>query len=81
LLIVFVGFTTDFFCRIFLQLARQKPDAMQQTPSVSIPLADPSLPVHEALTLMQGGTKAFITANGQVYTLRITRQGKLILTK
>ena len=54
---------------------------MQQTPSVSIPLADPSLPVHEALTLMQGGTKAFITANGQVYTLRITRQGKLILTK
>lgn len=37
--------------------------------------------VHEALTLTQGAATARIVHLGQVYTLRITRQGKLILTK
>ncbi|MBD3787325.1 MAG: hemin uptake protein HemP [Sphingomonadales bacterium] len=40
-----------------------------------------SLPVHEAEALTGGGNTANILLNGQVYTLRITRAGKLILTK
>ncbi len=38
-------------------------------------------PVHEARVLTEGGSLAKIVLDGQVYTLRITRQGKLILTK
>jgi len=38
-------------------------------------------PVHAALSLTQGGNLAQIVLEGQTYTLRITRQGKLILTK
>jgi hemin uptake protein HemP len=40
-----------------------------------------SLPAHDAGVLTQGGNTAHILLNGQVYTLRITRAGKLILTK
>lgn len=43
--------------------------------------AAPGVPVHEALTLTKGGVQARITLNGQIYSLRITRAGKLILTK
>lgn len=39
------------------------------------------IPVHEALSLTGNGPCAAIRHNGQVYTLRITRAGKLILTK
>lgn len=39
------------------------------------------LPRHEALTLTQGGNQALIELDGKIYTLRITRAGKLILTK
>lgn len=38
-------------------------------------------PVHEAAGLTKGGVTATIVHHGQYYTLRITRQGKLILTK
>ena len=38
-------------------------------------------PVHSALSLTEGGVQARIVLNGQVYNLRITRAGKLILTK
>ena len=38
-------------------------------------------PLHDALHLTAGGALARIHLNGQVYSLRITRQGKLILTK
>lgn len=38
-------------------------------------------PMHEARVLTEGGSLARIALEGQVYTLRITRQGKLILTK
>lgn len=38
-------------------------------------------PVHSALNLTEGGVQARIVLNGQVYSLRITRAGKLILTK
>jgi hemin uptake protein HemP len=39
------------------------------------------LPSHDARTLTAGGTQAQIELDGQIYTLRITRAGKLILTK
>lgn len=38
-------------------------------------------PLHDATTLTAGGRVARIHLNGQLYALRITRQGKLILTK
>lgn len=38
-------------------------------------------PLHDARALTAGGVQARITLDGQVYCLRITRQGKLILTK
>lgn len=40
-----------------------------------------ALPQHDATELTAGGHLALITLKGQVYALRITRQGKLILTK
>lgn len=38
-------------------------------------------PLHEARVLTEGGSLARIVLDGQVYSLRITRAGKLILTK
>jgi hemin uptake protein HemP len=40
-----------------------------------------SAPVHDAEALTGGGATARIILHGQAYTLRITRAGKLILTK
>lgn len=40
-----------------------------------------SMPVYAATDLTLGGNQTQITLNDQVYTLRITRAGKLILTK
>lgn len=40
-----------------------------------------STPLHDATRLTEGGNLARVNLNGQVYSLRITRQGKLILTK
>lgn len=39
------------------------------------------LPVHRAEELTHEGGQALITLGNQVYKLRITRAGKLILTK
>lgn len=50
-------------------------------PPVAPALANNIPPRHEALSLTEGGTQAQIVLNGQVYCLRITRAGKLILTK
>ncbi|MET4128513.1 hemin uptake protein HemP [Roseovarius sp. MBR-6] len=36
---------------------------------------------HDARALTDGGHIAYIVLDGQTYTLRITRAGKLILTK
>ena len=36
---------------------------------------------HDAEDLTRGGREALIRFRGQVYPLRITRQGKLLLTK
>ncbi|WP_421703970.1 hemin uptake protein HemP [Aliiroseovarius sp.] len=38
-------------------------------------------PTHDALELTQQGKNAHIVLNDMVYTLTITRAGKLILTK
>lgn len=43
--------------------------------------ATPALPRHRAREMTQGGNIAEIELDGQVYTLRITKAGKLILTK
>lgn len=53
---------------------------MNATLSHTFALQD-ALPVHEATRLTEGGAQARIVLNGQVYTLRITKAGKLILTK
>lgn len=39
------------------------------------------IPCHDAVALTEGGPLARIELHGQVYALRITRAGKLILTK
>jgi len=41
----------------------------------------PSIPTYAAEDLTEGGETAQIVLGGQTYTLRITRAGKLILTK
>ncbi|TVP69899.1 MAG: hemin uptake protein HemP [Rhodobacteraceae bacterium] len=43
--------------------------------------ASNSVPLHRAQSLTQEGSTAHIDLDGQIYTLRITRAGKLILTK
>lgn len=43
--------------------------------------AAPQVPTWRAEDLTQGGTQARIVLGDQVYHLRITRLGKLILTK
>lgn len=41
----------------------------------------PPIPQHDAMELTDHGQTALIRLRDQIYTLRITRQGKLILTK
>ena len=38
-------------------------------------------PLHDAYALTRGGQTAHILLDGKMYQLRITRAGKLILTK
>lgn len=40
-----------------------------------------AMPIYEATDLTKGGDLARIKLQDQLYTLRITRSGKLILTK
>ncbi|MCR8825825.1 hemin uptake protein HemP [Photobacterium sp. TY 1-4] len=53
-----------------------KPEAHDKTPGVT-----DTVPAHDARRLTEGADQARIVLDGQVYTLRITRAGKLILTK
>ena len=48
--------------------------------SIMTPIQE-ALPVYDAVDLTQGGGLARIKLEDQLYTLRITRAGKLILTK
>ncbi|MFN3955616.1 MAG: hemin uptake protein HemP [Pararhodobacter sp.] len=43
--------------------------------------APAQVPVHRAQDLTRGGQLAQIVLDGKIYALRITRAGKLILTK
>ncbi len=47
---------------------------------VKIPVEE-KIPVYEAKDLTKGGDLARIKLDDQLYTLRVTRAGKLILTK
>lgn len=47
------------------------------TPNAELPRVD----IYDARELIKNGTQAAIVLDGQVYRLRITRAGKLILTK
>ncbi len=51
---------------------------MLQSPNTQ---STPSIPTHSAETLTAGGQTAQIKLSDQTYLLRITRAGKLILTK
>ncbi len=42
---------------------------------------DDNLPTYDARALVPNGVQARIALDGQTYVLRITRAGKLILTK
>ncbi len=58
----------------------------EAAPAIACPPASPpasphAAPMHDATVLTAGGKVARIHLNGQVYALRITRAGKLILTK
>ncbi|MBL4916091.1 hemin uptake protein HemP [Szabonella alba] len=64
-----------------ITLARGLP-ATPARPRLALPAAGTeSLPVHQARQLTRGGSLARIELDGQIYALRITRAGKLILTK
>lgn len=68
---------------------------MNSTPQQDPPATNnrPSTPPDEVLTetvgaptvdsqaLLRGGNVAYILHNGEMYRLRVTKQGKLILTK
>ncbi|SFL17848.1 hemin uptake protein HemP [Shimia haliotis] len=51
------------------------------TMQFSNPAQTPATPVHDAQILTGSNGLAHIQLNDQLYTLRITRAGKLILTK
>lgn len=58
-------------------------NAMARTfPSTDTPRQDQGdLATYDAHALIENGVQARIVLDGQVYLLRITRSGKLILTK
>jgi hemin uptake protein HemP len=51
------------------------------TIAITRPSSLDATPVHDAWVLTQGAGQARIVLDGKVYQLRITRAGKLILTK
>ncbi len=52
-----------------------------QSPIETLKPVQKALPTYAAKDLTQGGDQAQIVMEDQVYILRITRAGKLILTK
>ena len=53
----------------------------RQHPHASTPMTTSAPQVVDSRTLLQAGQSVVIRHNGVLYTLRETRQGKLILTK
>ena len=60
---------------------RAAAESFRAAPPAELREAEPTRPEHEAEQLTRGGREALIRFRGQVYSLRITRQGKLLLTK
>ena len=54
---------------------------MRPVPTAQADAKSDGTPVYDARDLIQTGAKAELVLDGQTYTLRITRAGKLILTK
>ena len=50
-------------------------------PRIDLSSSDDTLPRFDAKDLTDGGPLAEIVLDGQIYRLRITKAGKLILTK
>jgi hemin uptake protein HemP len=65
----------------FLDPRPQNSVPLAEQPAAPRPLPDHDIPVHDAMSLTAGGVRAQIALAGQIYTLRITRAGGLILTK
>ena len=62
-------------------LSRAEVEALRPVRLAEAAATEATLPVHDARVLTKGGVQARIVLDGQVYALRITRAGKLILTK
>ncbi|WP_299687767.1 hemin uptake protein HemP [uncultured Tateyamaria sp.] len=56
-------------------------NAMAQVPAPTAAPDAPPIDTYDARDLIKDGAQASIVLDGQVYYLRITRAGKLILTK
>lgn len=55
--------------------------AFTKLPAEDVETATSHIPVYDARALIKDGERAIIVLDGQTYYLRITRAGKLILTK
>lgn len=65
-----------------LRLPHRPAEALPHPTRAPVPAAvEGGFPLHDARVLTRGGVQARIVLDGQVYALRITRAGKLILTK
>ncbi|MEL6919540.1 MAG: hemin uptake protein HemP [Pseudomonadota bacterium] len=56
-------------------------NAMTQVPAPTTAHETPQIDTYDARDLIKDGSQASIVLDGQIYYLRITRAGKLILTK
>lgn len=56
-------------------------NAMTDVPQTKAAFDAPKLDTYDARDLIRDGAQACIVLDGQAYYLRITRAGKLILTK
>lgn len=55
---------------------------MSDLKKIQVPLDDiEKMPTYDARELVEGGAQARVVLDGTIYVLRITRAGKLILTK
>lgn len=64
-----------------MRLERLRPAKLEQASAAQIAETVESHPAYDARRLVDQSGKAQILLDGQAYTLRITRQGKLLLTK
>lgn len=56
-------------------------NAMTTAPQCARPVERPKVPTYDARDLIPDGVQACVVLDNQTYYLRITRAGKLILTK